>query len=193
MMTWQPSSVRPTPTRSTGRVRIRPRRSPRPGGANAPAPRPTRSGSSLPCGDWPSSSPTIDAGCLPTSGSIPPRLDLLSVLRRAGTPYELTTRELADRTLVTAGAISQRVARAEQTGLVERRTETDGSRAVVVSLTTTGHDLVERTVDQVLTREADLVSSLSKGRPGTARRPSPGPARRSPGTRDPVAAPSTSR
>lgn len=94
-------------------------------------------------------------------GVDPATLDLLSVLRRAGTPYELSTRELAERTLVTAGAISQRVARGEQTGLVERRTKTDGSRTVVVSLTSAGHDLVERTVDQVLTREADLVSSLS--------------------------------
>jgi DNA-binding MarR family transcriptional regulator len=79
-------------------------------------------------------------------GVDPATLDLLSVLRR---------------TLVTAGAISQRVARAEQAGLVARRTETDGSRAVVVTLTTTGHELVERTVDQVLSRESELVSSLS--------------------------------
>jgi DNA-binding MarR family transcriptional regulator len=63
--------------------------------------------------------------------------------------------------LVTAGAISQRVARAEQAGLVARRTETDGSRAVVVSLTDAGHDLVEQIVDQVLSRESDLISSLS--------------------------------
>lgn len=88
-------------------------------------------------------------------------LDLLSVLRRAGTPYELNTRQLAERTLVTAGAISQRVGRAEQAGLVERRTETDGSRAVIVSLTKSGHALIERTVDQVLTRESELVSSLT--------------------------------
>ncbi|MEV6413814.1 MarR family transcriptional regulator [Kribbella sp. NPDC051718] len=88
-------------------------------------------------------------------------LDLLSVLRRAGRPYELTTRQLTERTLVTAGAISQRVNRAGQAGLVERRTETDGSRAVVVSLTDAGHALVERTVEQVLSRESDLISSLT--------------------------------
>jgi DNA-binding MarR family transcriptional regulator len=88
-------------------------------------------------------------------------LDLLSVLRRAGTPYELTTRQLTERTLVTAGAISQRVGRAEREGLVVRRTETDGSRAVVVSLTEAGHALVERTVEQVLTRESHLISSLT--------------------------------
>lgn len=93
-------------------------------------------------------------------GVDPATLDLLSILRRAGSPYELSTRELTQRTLVTAGAISQRVARAEQAGLVSRRTETDGSRAVVVALTKAGHDLVERTLDQVLSRESDLVSSL---------------------------------
>src|SRR5947209_1968270 len=37
-------------------------------------------------------------------------LDLLSVIRRAGAPYALTTRQIAGLTLVTAGAISQRVA-----------------------------------------------------------------------------------
>jgi DNA-binding MarR family transcriptional regulator len=86
-------------------------------------------------------------------------LDLLSVLRRSGSPYELSTRELGARTLVTAGAISQRVARAEKQALVAR---TPGSgRAVLVRLTGAGHALVERTVDQVLGREAQLVSGLT--------------------------------
>lgn len=98
---------------------------------------------------------------LADAGVDPATLDLLSVLRRAGTPYELSTRELSRRTLVTAGAISQRVARAEDRGLVTRRSAADGTRAVVVTLTPTGHELVERTVDQVLTRESELVASLS--------------------------------
>lgn len=94
-------------------------------------------------------------------GIDPATLDLLSVLRRSGPPYELTTRELVRRTLVTAGAISQRVGRAERAGLVARRTEGQGSRAVLVTLTDQGHALVEQTVEQVLTRESSLVASLS--------------------------------
>jgi DNA-binding MarR family transcriptional regulator len=94
-------------------------------------------------------------------GIDPATLDLLSVLRRSGTPYELSTRELTRRTLVTAGAISQRVGRAEQAGLVARRTEGNGSRAVLVTLTPAGHELVERTVEKVLTRESELVASLT--------------------------------
>ncbi|GAA2077754.1 MarR family transcriptional regulator [Streptomyces albiaxialis] len=89
-------------------------------------------------------------------------LDLLSVLRRAGEPYALTTRELAARSLVTAGAISQRVARAEKDGLVTRRPGESRPRAVTVTLTEKGHALVESTVDQVLTREADLMTGLTE-------------------------------
>ncbi|HEX3782684.1 MAG TPA: MarR family transcriptional regulator [Pseudonocardiaceae bacterium] len=94
------------------------------------------------------------------TGVGPATLDLLSVLRRSGPPYTLSTRELAARTLVTAGAISQRVAKAEQEGLVDRRAGTDHARSVLVSLTEAGHALVEATVDQVLTREAELVDGL---------------------------------
>lgn len=88
-------------------------------------------------------------------------LDLLSVLRRSGVPYRLTTRDLADRSRVTAGAISQRVARAEDAGLVERAPAEDESRTVTVTLTPEGHALVERLVDRVLGREAELVSYLT--------------------------------
>ncbi|GAB2945197.1 MarR family winged helix-turn-helix transcriptional regulator [Nonomuraea fastidiosa] len=88
-------------------------------------------------------------------------LDLLSVLRRSGPPYRLTTRELARRTLVTAGAISQRVARAEREGLIHRAPGGTGRKSVVVTLTEEGHALIERSVDSVLGREASLVAGLT--------------------------------
>ncbi|MEU4829067.1 MarR family transcriptional regulator [Streptosporangium sp. NPDC023615] len=91
----------------------------------------------------------------------PAILDLLSVLRRSGPPYRLTTRQLVERAHVTAGAISQRVARAEAEGLVVREPLGAGSRSVVVTLTPEGHALVERLVDRVLGREADLISGLT--------------------------------
>jgi DNA-binding MarR family transcriptional regulator len=96
---------------------------------------------------------------LAEAGVDPATLDLLSVLRRSGPPYELSTRELGARTLVTAGAISQRVARAERSGLVGR--SAGDRRAVLVRLTDEGHALIERTVDRVLGREAELVRGLS--------------------------------
>ncbi|MFD7918792.1 MarR family winged helix-turn-helix transcriptional regulator [Streptomyces sp. NPDC059740] len=89
-------------------------------------------------------------------------LDLLSVVRRAGPPYSLSTREIAARSLVTPGAVSQRVARAEGQGLVTRAPGT-GRRTVMVSLTSAGHALVESAVDEVLGREAALVAGLTEG------------------------------
>jgi DNA-binding MarR family transcriptional regulator len=89
-------------------------------------------------------------------------LDLLSVIRRSGPPYALGTREIGRRTLVTAGAVSQRVARAERDGLVRRTPDPRGRRAVLVTLTEEGHALVERSVDRVLGREAELVAGLTQ-------------------------------
>lgn len=90
-------------------------------------------------------------------------LDLLSTLRRSGPPYALTTREVADRTLVSAGAISQRIARAERDDLVVRRPSAAHHRAVEVALTDRGHALVERVVDDLLTDELELISGLGAG------------------------------
>jgi DNA-binding MarR family transcriptional regulator len=89
-----------------------------------------------------------------------PTLDLLSVIRRSGPPYELTTREITRRTLITAGAVSQRIARAEQAGLVERAPSSASRRAVSVRLTDAGHALIEATVRHLLGHEADLISPL---------------------------------
>ncbi|MEU0469735.1 MULTISPECIES: MarR family winged helix-turn-helix transcriptional regulator [unclassified Amycolatopsis] len=94
-------------------------------------------------------------------GVDPSTLDLLSVIRRAGPPYELTTREITRRTLVTPGAVSQRVARAERAGLVERAPSSASRRAVAVRLTDAGHHLVETTVRRLLEHEADLVGGLA--------------------------------
>ncbi|MGY4991286.1 MarR family winged helix-turn-helix transcriptional regulator [Streptomyces nigrescens] len=98
---------------------------------------------------------------LARAGMDPATLDLLSVLRRSGEPYTLTTRELGRRSMVTAGAVSQRVARAEREGLVTRRPGEGRPRTVLVELTPAGHDLIEATVGQVLHREAELIDGLT--------------------------------
>jgi DNA-binding MarR family transcriptional regulator len=90
-------------------------------------------------------------------------LDLLSTLRRAGAPYRLSTRELAARCLVTAGAVTQRVDRAKRAGLVERLAPAPASRTVLVELTEAGHREVERAVGLLLGHEQNLVEVLSPG------------------------------
>jgi DNA-binding MarR family transcriptional regulator len=88
-------------------------------------------------------------------------LDLLSTLRRAGAPYRLSTRELAARCLVTAGAVTQRVDRAQRSGLVRRMAPVRGSRTVLVELTPDGHQEVERAVGTLLGYEQSLVDALA--------------------------------
>lgn len=87
--------------------------------------------------------------------------DLLSVIRRSGPPCEVTTREIARRTLITAGAVSRRVARAEQAGLVRRAPSPASRRAVGVRLTQAGHALTDGTVRRLLEHEAALLGVLA--------------------------------
>jgi DNA-binding MarR family transcriptional regulator len=87
-------------------------------------------------------------------------LDLLSTIRRSGPPYELTPGQLAERTLVTSGAVSQRLTRAEAAALVTRRPSTRDSRSVVVTLTPAGLDLLEATVTALFADEEATLAGL---------------------------------
>lgn len=93
-------------------------------------------------------------------------LDLLATLRRAGSPYQLSPGALAARTLVSAGAISQRVARAQRAGLVDRVPTGGDGRGVLVTLTPAGHALVEETVDRLLAHEETLLAPLTTDQRG---------------------------
>lgn len=87
--------------------------------------------------------------------------DLLSTLRRAGPPYRLTPGEIAASVLVSAGAISQRLTRAEREGLVRRSKSPSDGRAVVVELTPAGHRLIESHVRGLLAHEESLLDGLT--------------------------------
>lgn len=89
-------------------------------------------------------------------------LDLLSTLRRSGHPYRMTTRALADASLITAGAITQRVERAVAQGLVTR-TSRENSRVVDVELTLAGCEITDNLVTAVLTHENELLDGIEPG------------------------------
>lgn len=89
-------------------------------------------------------------------------LDLLSTLRRAGPPYRLTTQTLSERCLVSAGAISQRLTRAEDAGFVVREPAGHGRKSVAVTLTEAGHQALEPVVTSLLAHEAGYLTELTQ-------------------------------
>jgi DNA-binding MarR family transcriptional regulator len=88
--------------------------------------------------------------------------DVLATLRRAGAPYELTPSELADSTMVSSGAVTKRVDRCVERGLVSRRVGEGDARSRVVALTDTGRDLIDRAFEAHMANEQRLVSSLNE-------------------------------
>jgi DNA-binding MarR family transcriptional regulator len=86
--------------------------------------------------------------------------DVLATLRRSGEPYELTAGDLVNQTMVTTGAITNRVDRLEERGLVERTTA-DDRRKVIVRLTKRGLDLVDEVAVTHLETERQILAVLS--------------------------------
>ena len=86
--------------------------------------------------------------------------DVLATLRRSGEPYELTAGDLMRDTMVTTGAVTNRIDRLEQRGLVERATSSD-RRKVIVRLTKRGLDTVDDVVTPHMATERAILSSLS--------------------------------
>ena len=87
--------------------------------------------------------------------------DVLSALRRAGDPYELSPGQLVQQTLVTSGTMTNRVDRLERRGLVERRPDPGDRRGVHVRLTDTGREVVDRAMAELITQEKSMLSHLS--------------------------------
>ncbi|HEY1178749.1 MAG TPA: MarR family transcriptional regulator [Phytomonospora sp.] len=85
--------------------------------------------------------------------------DVLATLRRAGDPH-LTPAELMRAAMVTSGAISQRLDRLEERGLVTRTAAAGDRRVVEVALTDDGRDLIDRALPDHLATEERLLAAL---------------------------------
>lgn len=89
--------------------------------------------------------------------------DVLSALRRAGAPYELSPGQLVQQTLVTSGTMTNRVDRLERRGLVERRPDPGDRRGVLVRLTDTGREVVDQAMAELIVQEKSMLADLSTG------------------------------
>ncbi|MDN5797618.1 MAG: MarR family transcriptional regulator [Intrasporangium sp.] len=87
--------------------------------------------------------------------------DVLSALRRAGQPYQLSPGRLLQQTLVTSGTMTNRIDRLERRGFVERRPDPSDRRGVHVRLTEAGREVVDRALAELIAQERTMLADLS--------------------------------
>ncbi len=87
--------------------------------------------------------------------------DVLSALRRAGAPYQLSPKSLLQQTLVSSGTMTNRIDRLVERGLVERRTDPNDGRGILVVMTESGRERVDAAISTLLAAESELLERLS--------------------------------
>ena len=85
--------------------------------------------------------------------------DVLSALRRQGRPYGLPATVLAKETGLSSGAMTNRIDRLEERGLVRRKPDKSDRRGVIVSLTALGG----RTIDDAIQLRLDAADESLHG------------------------------
>jgi len=86
--------------------------------------------------------------------------DVLSALRRAGEPYQLSPGQLLTQTLVTSGTMTNRIDRLAARELVVRGPDPADRRGVLVRLTTEGRELADAALGGLLKNERELLAAL---------------------------------
>jgi len=87
--------------------------------------------------------------------------DVLSALRRAGSPYQLSPKVLLQQTLVSSGTMTNRIDRLVERALVERHTDPQDGRGILVVMTDLGRDRVDAAISELLIYENQLLDGLS--------------------------------
>lgn len=84
--------------------------------------------------------------------------DVLATLRRNG--RSLTPTELMRSSMITSGAVTQRLDRLEDRGLVRRSPSAADGRGVLIDLTDAGRELLDRVLPDHLATENRLLAAL---------------------------------
>jgi DNA-binding MarR family transcriptional regulator len=87
--------------------------------------------------------------------------DVLASLRRAGAPHQLTPTQLYREMMLTSGAMTNRIDRLEEAGLVARRSNPEDRRGTLVRLTAKGKALIDVATSKHVANEEQLLSALT--------------------------------
>ena len=100
-------------------------------------------------------------GVLRPCGLTIPEFDVLSILRRSGVPFRQPVGVICERTLVSSGAMTNRVDRLEERGLVKREPNPDDRRSVLVALTGEGKRAIDRAIPLRASDAAEQLEGLA--------------------------------
>lgn len=89
------------------------------------------------------------------------QFDVLAALRRSGRPYKLTPTELSRLVTLSSGAMTNRIDRLEELGLVQRESDPDDRRGVLISLTLAGRKTIDAAVEARFADARRNVAALS--------------------------------
>lgn len=87
--------------------------------------------------------------------------DVLSALRRQGSPFSLPATRLARETGLSSGAMTNRIDRLESRRYVKRSPDKDDRRSVNVSLTAQGRKLIDSAIQHRLDAASESLQGIS--------------------------------
>jgi DNA-binding MarR family transcriptional regulator len=87
--------------------------------------------------------------------------DVLARLLRSGAPYALTPTHLANSCMLTTGGMTGRLDKLEAAGLIQREPDHEDRRMLYIKLTTAGHDLISKVIEEHFANGERLLSGLS--------------------------------
>lgn len=93
--------------------------------------------------------------------------DVLSALRRAGRPFSLTPRQLADSLMLSGAGMSNRLDRLEAALLVARLPDPADRRSVLIQLTQRGVALIDAIIPSIIAAQWRVVSGLGRDETAT--------------------------
>ncbi|MFE2111320.1 MarR family winged helix-turn-helix transcriptional regulator [Kitasatospora sp. NPDC059463] len=98
---------------------------------------------------------------LAVHGIEPWEFDVLATLLRSGPPHVLNAGELSSAAMVSSAALTNRIDRLVEKGLVDRAVDPAHRRRVLISLTGAGEELANRLVEHHLVGEERQLAGLT--------------------------------